>query len=578
MSRNQDISPILVEIIRNALNSTAQEMNTSLFRSAYSPVIYEMKDCSVGIFNRAGELLGQSSGLPIFLGNLGICVQIITERVGIGNYREGDVYIMNDSYLQGTHLSDITVISPVFYRGELTGFAATRAAMMDIGGKDAATSIDTTEIYQEGLRIPPLKLVDAGQLREDVLDLLALNSRFHRVMKGDLKAQIAACRTGEARLREIYGRFGLEVVELAVKEIFRQSELLDRAAVAALPEGSYTAEGYLDSDGITQQPYKVAVRVDIHGDEMKIDLTGSAKTAKGAINCGVAQTVSACRVAFKQLIDPESPISGGTFRNLRIDVPEKTIFAAEEPDPCNWYYSSLGLLIDLIGRALAPAMPERAAAAHYGDSMLTVFTGKDPQSGEPFAHVEATVGGWGAYEGGDGESGMINVVNGDFKNLPVEFVENRSPLRVLAYGIVPDSEGAGKYRGGFGVYRDFLVEADECYLTLWFERSRTPAWGLFGGGEAAPPVVIINPGTSGEQRLLKVNRLKVERGTVVRAVTGGGGGFGAPRERAAERTLADVENEYISRERAAETYGVKTAELEGTERTKIPSALEGASL
>ena len=556
MRANEKVNPVVVEIIRNALNSAAQEMNASLFRSAYSPVIYEMKDCSVGIFTKDAELMGQSAGLPIFLGNLGICIEIVTKQIGLDAYNPGDVFIMNDSYLQGAHLSDITIIAPMFHQDELVGFSAPRAAMSDVGNKNAMGSNDCTEIYEEGVRIPPIRIVEKGVLREDLLELLALNSRFHHLYKGDIMAQIAACNTGEKRFCEILDRFGLETVEAAVQEIFRQAETLDRQAVAALPDGVYHAEGCLDNDGVVDTPVPVCVTVKIEGERMTIDLTGSSPRRKGSTNCGAAQAISACRVAYKELINSESSVCGGNFRNLDVILPPQSIFTAEEPTACSWYFSPLGLLIDLVMKALAPVMPDKVAAAHYGDSMVMTLTGIDPKTGKLFGSVEATAGGWGAFDGDDGESCLINVVNGDFKNLPIEFIEHKYPYRLLRYEIREDSEGAGQYRGGFGVRRDYLTEADESYIRMWFERSKTPAWGLFGGKDAAPPLLTLNPGTDHEEKYRKINRKLLPKGTVIRAETGGGGGYGDPAARDPEKVRADVESGYITPQRAKEVYGV----------------------
>lgn len=549
------VNPIIVEIIRNALISVAQEMNASLFRSAYSPVIYEMKDCSVGIFTKDAELMGQSAGLPIFLGNLGSCIEYVTEQIGIDAYKPGDVFILNDSYIQGAHLSDITILAPMFYHDELVGFTATRAAMADVGNKNAMGSNDCTEIYQEGVRIPPIRLVDGGIFREDLLDLLALNSRFHETYRGDIKAQIAACITGEKRYQEILDKFGVNVVNEAVKEIFQQAERLDRRAVAEIPDGIYTAEGCLDNDGVIDSPVPVRVKVVIKGDEMMIDLTGSSQRRKGSTNCGASQTISACRVAFKELINSESNVNGGNFRNLKVVLPQNSIFAAEEPTACSWYFSALGLLIDLVMKALSPVLPQKVAAAHFGDSMVVTLTGYYPGTEKLYGDCEALVGGWGAFDGDDGESCLINVVNGDFKNMPIELVEHKYPYLINKYEIREDSEGAGQYRGGFGVRREWVTLADESYIRMWFERSKTPAWGLFGGQSGAYGILTLNPETDIEQKYHKINRMQLPKGTVIRAETGGGGGYGDPCKRDRALVRRDVENGYISPKRAKEVYG-----------------------
>ena len=522
------VDPITTEIIRNAFISAADEMNATLIRSAYTPIIYEAKDCSVALLDADHRVLGQSAGLPIFLGNLEICVQLTEDRFGRDAWRPGDVWLMNDSFLTGTHLNDMTVFAPIFHDGEIEGFAASRAHWLDIGAKDPGAPMDSTEIYQEGLRLGPMTIVEGGRLRTDVADIIARNSRFPYPTIGDLHAQIAVTRTGERRLAAILNRYGADVVWSARDQIFAQSEALDRAAVAVIPDGSYTAEGCLDNDGISDEPVWIRLRVEVEGESMTVDLTESSGAAAGAINCGEAQTISACRVAFKLLINPDQPVNGGTFRPLRVVVQPGSLLAAEEPSACQWYFTPLGLLIDLFSKALAPVLRTQVAAASYGDSMITCISGRDDQTGMPFLHIEALVGGWGAWQGCDGESGLINSVNGAIKDFPIEVVESKYPLRITRYGFRPDSAGAGAWRGGFGAVREFEIDCDNAWLSLWYERSKTPAWGLFDGRAGEAGYVTLNPGSSDERRLLKVNRSPLRRGDIVLGQSGGGGGFGDP--------------------------------------------------
>ncbi|OLN29854.1 hydantoinase B/oxoprolinase family protein [Desulfosporosinus metallidurans] len=569
-------NPVTTEIIRNALSSAAKEMNESLFRSAFTPIIYEMKDCSVGIFNEKAELLGQSAGLPIFLGNLEVAINITTEFFGgIDCYHEGDVYILNDSYLTGTHLNDITVFSPIFYEGKLVGFTATRAHWLDVGAKDPGYPMDATEIYQEGVRIPPLKLMDRGILRDDVANLLCKNSRFYRAAMGDLHAQIAACKTGERRFAEIIKKFGFETVERSIHDIFLQSELMEREAVASIPNGVYYAEGCIDNDGRSDESVMVKLKLTVKDGKLNIDLSGSSSQVKGSTNCGIAQTISACRVAYKQLIHPEAPVTGGCFKPLMVTAPQGSIFTAEEPAACSWYFTSLGLLIDLCVKALEEAMPDKVAGAHYGDSMVIYFAGTNPRTGVPFLDVEATVGGWGGFKANDGQDALINSVNGDFKNLPVEVFETNYPMKITKYAIRPDSAGPGKNRGGDGCIREYESMIDEVYVYLWFERSKTTAWGVVGGKPGKAPNVIIDTGDK-QAELLKTSAYRIKKGSKVTCLTGGGGGYGNPFEREPERVLRDCDQGYITREHARVEYGVVitdfgTIDYEETEKVrKLP--------
>jgi N-methylhydantoinase B len=551
------VDPITTEIVRSAFAAAADEMNATLIRSAYTPIIYEMKDCSVALLDSDHRVLGQSAGLPIFLGNLEICTRLTEETYGREAWRPGDVWVMNDSYLTGTHLNDMTVFGPIFHEEELVGFAACRAHWLDVGAKDPGGPMDSISIYQEGIRVPPLKVVEGGAERRDVVDLLGRNSRFSYPAIGDLGAQIACVNTGQARLQAIIDRHGLPTVLAAREEIFAQTERFEREAIARIPDGTYSAEGCLDDDGVSGGPCWVRVQVRVSGDEMTIDLSGSDDAQAGPVNCGEAQAVSAARVAYKLLINPDNPPDGGAFRALTVEVRRGSMLAAEEPSPCQWYFTPLGLLIDLVVKALAEVLPEQAAGASYGDSMVISLSGMDPRNGQPWLDLEPTVGGWGAWQGSDGQDGLINNVNGSLKDLPIEVFETKFPMRLTEYGFRTDSGGPGRWRGGNGIVREYRIECDEAVLYLWFERSKTPGWGLFGGRDATPPIVVVNPGGDDERRMLKCSRVKLVRGDVVRTMTGGGGGFGDARERDPEAVRGDVRDRHVSAEAAREIYGVE---------------------
>ena len=551
------LDPITTEIIRSAFSAAADEMNATLIRSAYTPVIYEMKDCSVALLDAEHRVLGQSAGLPIFLGNLEICTRLTEETYGREGWQPGDVWIMNDSYMTGTHLNDMTVFGPIFVGDDLSGFAACRAHWLDVGAKDPGGPMDSTEIYQEGIRLGPVKVVEAGVQRRDVTDLLGRNSRFSYPAVGDLGAQIACVRTGQRRLEAILARYGKETIDAARDDIFAQTERLERTAVGAIPDGVYRAEGCLDDDGSSDEPVWVRLTVEISGEEMTIDLSSSDDARGGPVNCGEAQAVSACRVAYKLLINPDNPPNGGAFRPLTVKVRRGSLLGAEEPYPCQWYFTPLGLLIDLVVKALADVLPEQAAGASYGDSMVIGIAGIDHRNGRPWFDLEPTVGGWGAWQGSDGEDGLINNVNGSLKDLPIEVLETKYPMRMTHYGFRADSGGAGRWRGGNGVVREYTVDCEQAHVSLWFERSKTPAWGLDGGGDAVPPIVVLNPGTDREERLLKASRHGLRRGDVIRTMTGGGGGFGDPRDRLADDVRLDVRNGHVTPETAREVYGVE---------------------
>lgn len=548
--------PITTEIMRNAFIAIANDMNAALIRSAFTPIIYEGKDCSVALLDAEGSVLGQSLGLPLFLGNLEFCVRLIAERHGWDYFAEGDVFYMNDSYMTGTHLNDSTIITPIFWRGERVGFAASRAHWLDVGAKDPGSPVDSSEIYQEGMRWGPTRLYRNGEPREDVIDLLRRNSRFGDALIGDLNAQVAAGRTGEQRLQALFQRFGKDAVLAAREVIFRQAEERERRAIRAIADGRYVAEGWLDDDGLNSGPVPVKVTVLVQDDTMAIDLAGSGQQTRGPVNCGFTQTVAACRVAFKLLVCSDDPANGGSFRSLTVQAPENTLFHAREPAPCAWYFSSLGLLIDLVVKALASEMPAQAAGAHYGDSMVVTISGEDPRrSGQRYLMVEPTTGGWGGFAGGDGADSLINNVNGNFKDLPVEIFENKYPVLIDAYRIRADSGGPGRHRGGNGTCRHYVLQADAA-LSLWFERSKSTAWGLFGGHSGAAPDVLVEKPDGTRAHHLKVNSLPLPAGTRITTRTGGGGGYGPPAQRNPKAVQRDVTDGFLTKSIAEGVYGV----------------------
>lgn len=548
--------PITVEILRNAFNAIAQDMNANLARSAFSPIIYEMKDYSVGLFNERAELLGQAPGLPIFLGALDEAVKIVRDHFHTRSIHEGDVYAINDPYLTGSHLNDVTVISPAFYEDEPVGFTATKAHWLDIGGKDAGVSVDTTEIYQEGLRFGPIRLFHAGQPQPDLLDILARNSRLPQSILGDLNAQVAACRTGERRYRDLLQRFGIQTVRDATTEIFAQAERADREVIASIPDGEYVADGYLDSDGYSEEPVYVTVKVTVRGSDLHIDLTGSSPQRPGCTNCGLAQTISAARLAYKFLINPHHSPNGGHFRALWTTAPPGSIFAAQEPAACLYYAPHLGLMIELVLKALSQALPGRAPAGQPSDQMNFIMTGRTPD-GRVFVTGEASAVGWGALPYDDGLNAVVNYMAGDLKNLPAEVEEAKYPLRVTCRRLEPDSGGAGKFRGGLAMIKEYIPTAPGCRLLLWLERTVTPAWGVAGGLPGRAARCIVDPGGPGERVLRKANHLPIPPGTVVRCHTAGGGGYGPAWEREIQRGLDDLIDGYITREAAEQIYGIR---------------------
>jgi N-methylhydantoinase B len=550
----KEADPITTEVVRNFVTSCAEDMNASLWRSAHSAVIYEGRDSAVALMDEKGNMLGQSTGVPLFIGAIDVCVHHVLATYG-DDIAEGDIFIMNDSYLQGTHLHDITAIGPIFFKGELVGFGAARAHWNDIGAIDPGSTMQSTSIYQEGLRLGPTRIVAKRKPIREWYDHLRLNTRMPDATIGDLGAQIAAIRTGERRLSQLLERIGIDTYRASCADIFEQARRLDRAAIAAIPDGTWSREGYLDNDGVGTEPVKVALTLTVKGEELIVDLTGSSGPVQGSVNCGASQTVSLLRLAYKTMINPDRAITGGSFETMKVLIPESCMFNAQEPAACEWYFTGLGLLADLFISCLSEAVPARSTAAHYGDSMVAGFFSVDKKRGQWFA-LEPTAGGWGGRADGDGESGLINLVNGGFRNIPAEIYETKFPVRLVEFSLRADSAGPGKHRGGTGVIRRYKL-LEDCWGALWFERSKTPAWGLNGGGDGAGPQNQITFPDGTIEKPLKMRARALPAGTEVDTRTGGGGGNGDPFARAFDAVALDVRRGLVSSEAAWKQYGVR---------------------
>ncbi len=547
--------PITSEVIRNAYNAIADDMSAVIARSAYSPIIYESHDYGIGIFDAKARLLGQYAGLPLFTGGLDAGLKATIEKYGYENLKDGDVFTVNDTYITGGHLNDVDVIGVVATDGVIDGFLCMRAHWNDIGTAEPGFPVNSRNIFQEGMRWGPTKIMDQGKWVQDVIDLLCINSRTPKTLMGDLKAQIAAIRLGAERMRWLVRRFGRDTLANATDHIFNATESKFRSFIASIPDGVYEAEGCSDNDGVTDDPVVVKVKVTIQGDRMLVDTTGSSKQRPGNLNTGFANTVSAVRLALALLYPEAEPdINDGSFRNIEVKAEKGSIFHAEDPAPCMRPHPVM-LLIDLIVKALSPALPEHVAAGLPGDSWNVFVIGEDPRTGRLFMSGEALDGGWGASIEGDGASAVIHSAAGDFRNMPVETLESRNPVRINRLQLGVDSGGAGKFRGGLNVVKEYEVLTDAT-VTLHFDRARTPQWGLFGGKDGASPKVTVYKKDRPEGFVVnKVEQLPLKAGERFVCETGGGGGYGDPRERDPKLVREDLLNGSISEEAARTYYG-----------------------
>ena len=552
------IDPITVEVIRNLFISAAEEMKINLARTAYNPVVFEMYDFAVGLFDLQGNMIAQAPGLPVFLGTLGENVRVVTQDIGgLENFHPGDLYLVNDPYAIGSHLADVTSVSPIFFEGELVGFSAAKMHWLDIGGKDPGSWSNTTNVYQEGLRFRSVKLYDAGEQVEPVFQIIRYNVRLSHAAIGDLRAQVASTRTGERRFVYILEKYGKQTVYEAIEHIYRHSEKLAQLAVKKIPDGVYEAVGYMDNDGLDLQTENLPmkVRVTVRGTEMEVDLTGSAPQNKGPVNCGVAATISAVRMAFKCLTTPSLPVNEGNFKNLRVVIPPRTMFSAEYPAPtCQWALHLI-TLIDTIIKAFLPAIPTQVPAGHYSDFGVFIIYGFDPRNGRDFIHTDSSSGGWGGRPHEDGESSLICIVDGDSKNIPAEIIEHQYPVRIERFSLREDSGGAGVFRGGLGHFRDYRVLSDGVKVVIGIDRHNYRPYGALGGGEGLSNDVILNPGPN-QQAIRKVSDFAVPKGSLISLISGGGGGYGPADERYPQSVLNDILEGYVTPECARQSYGI----------------------
>ena len=546
-----------MDVLREGFAAISDEMFLSLQRTSQSPIIYEVLDFGVGISDADGELVSQGNGIAGFLGPLG---DAIKETIARGkDLRPGDVIIANDPYSGGgTHLSDVALIRPVFATStELIGFAAAKGHWTEVGGKDPGSwTADSQDVYAEGLQLPFVHAYREGKPCEDIRAILAANSRLPEMVLGDLTAQAACLEVAERRLLEMCDRYGTATVKTAMRAVLERSERLCRDALARIPHGVFTAEDFTDTDGLGNGPFGVKVRVEVTGDGVTCDFTGSHAQVPGPINCTWSGLVSGVRTVFKAITDPAEPATDGWFRPLSIICPPGNIFNATRPAPVAAYFEATEMASDLVWHALAPAFPDRLPAGTFVSVCSTSLALTHPDTGEETLLVEPQPGGWGATRDADGQHGLVSVGDGETYTIPVEVAEQRYGVRVERFGFdIVAGAGAGRRRGGRGLVREYRICSDEALLTVAWGRHLYPPWGLAGGRDGSPNYVeVLRDGQPIGPRFGKVSRMPLRRDDVVRLVTGSGGGFGDPREREQDRVAADLRDELITDAEATEFY------------------------
>jgi len=558
-SSSTEIDLFTVEIVKDSLVAIGDEMFIALQRTSKSTIIYEVLDFASGLTDATGQLITQGNGVTGFLGTLTFAARSTLEKFGLENLHPGDVVITNDPYGGGgTHLSDVSLIVPIFYEGKLVAFAASKAHWTEVGGKDPGSwTTDATEVFQEGLQFPCVKLYEEGRPVQSLIDLIAANVRLPDMSLGDMYAQAASLRLGERRFQELCDKYGLDVVLSSIEALLDYGERMTRLELSKLPKGTYEAEDWIDDDGIGNGPFPVRVKITITDDEFICDFTGTHPQVPGPVNCTTTGLHSGVRTMLKAITSPSIPVNEGCFRPLKVICPAGTIFTAQRPAAVSTYWETMNYVTDLVWKALAPIVPDRLTAGHFLSVCGVVVAGRHPDTGELFLLVEPQAGGWGAGAAKDGESGLMCVGDGETYVIPIEVAETRYGIIVDRYELDVTGAGAGHYRGGRGCIRDYRAAVDEITLTATFGRHKFVPWGAAGGHPGSRNEVRIFHADGREVVIGKCARYPLKRGEVARLVTGTGGGWGPPLERPVEAVIDDVRDGYVSLEQAEQDYGVE---------------------
>jgi N-methylhydantoinase B/oxoprolinase/acetone carboxylase alpha subunit len=540
------LDPITVEVVRNKLDGIANEMQSTLFRSSFSPIVKEGLDASASLFTLDGETLAQAIAIPIHLATLIPVVRTILREFPVDTMADGDIYVMNDPYLGGTHLPDIALVMPIFAEGRPIAFSAAMTHHQDVGGMSpGSVPTNATEIYQEGIRIPPLKYMDRGVVNDTLMKLLCLNVRMPDSFTGDLIAQVAACEIGRRRLRELSGRYGAAMLSDIFADLLARSERMTRAAIRAVPDGVYRYHDFLDNDGIEMdRPIRIEVAVTVSDDSITIDFTGTDGQVRGPFNCMPSGSHAAAYFAVHAMTDPDIPTNGGCFRPIRLHLPEGSLVNPREPAPVNARTSTIKRISGCIVGALAQAMPERAPADAAGEMLLLAFGGTRPD-GSRYVIGELIASGSGASQGLDGVD-VIETDGTNCMNLPVEALEMDAPIRVHRTELRADSGGDGAWRGGLGLVREYEILSGDVVFTHRGERHVHPAKGRLGGGPGARAVSTIRRAGGMEQPINSKTVDRLHPGDRIIVETAGGGGHGAPEARDPARKAADLADRKVT--------------------------------
>lgn len=548
-----DADPITTEVIRHGLNSAAEQMKIALIRTAFSPVIYEIYDFGLAIYDRQVRLLAQAPSLPLFMGTMNFCVEAAVEGVGGEDELEpGDIILYNVPYGSGSHPQDAAVVMPVFLGDDLIGYTTVKGHWLDIAAKEPYCT-DTTDVFQEGTVFPGVKLYSRGQLVRDIQRMVTANSRVPKIVAGDINAEVVCVRTGADRLVKLVERFGAETFNVSVERMFDAGETVVRNYFEKIPDGRYVGEGRMDSNGLDDEPVPFEIEVEVEGSTVRLDFSRVPDASAGPINCPVAATVSASRIAISMLAGAGESPNEGIYRPIEVITRPGSMFHPQSPSPVFLYFTAGFQAIEAIYHGLAQAMPEGVPACSGGDICALVWWGVRESDGEPWADASPHPVGQGGRHGVDGAHGLIHIGSSNTRFSPVEIWETRNPWLVERVEFAVDSCGPGRFRGGLGCDLSFSM-LEDCWVTPIIERTKTAPWALASGGEARANDALIRYADGTTRRVAKATGLKMPRGAAIDVLCGGGSGYGPPEQRDPAAVLADLREEYISEDHARRYY------------------------
>ena len=561
---NDTIDPITLAVLTGRMEQIADEMDATLFRAAFNPIIAEAHDASHGLYHAdTGDTLVQGkSGLPIFVGVMAFAVKAVIDKAAeVGDLIEGDTYIFNDAHLGGTHLSDMRLVRPYFRDGELFCYLASVGHWHDVGGAVPGNyNPSATEAFQEAFVLPPVKLIRGGEMQQDIVDILVRNTRIPQSAMGDLNGQLGALDLGRKRLDELLDDYGVATVKMALDALGDRADALMRGELATLPDGRWEAVDYIDNDGITDKALPIKVALEIQGDQMSLDFDGTAPVTAGPVNIALPTAVATAYVAIKHIF-PDLPANAGVMRSVDVRVPQGSLLAAEFPAPVGGYTETILRMIDVIFSAAAQAAPERVVANAYGTINALSIAGKRA-NGQSWVMFSFYGGGHGGSIEGDG----LNHGNAPISTAtipPMEILEATYPVMFRVWALRPDSAGAGQHRGGLGATYEIELLEEKADVFLFGERGRFSPNGVAGGEGGAMNVFKFeqSDGWNEPPLVSKMLGIKLKKGQAVRLQTPGGGGYGPPRKRIAAAVARDVALGYLTPEKATEFYGSAWAEV-----------------